>query len=317
MKPYAAAIERYQVLPQHMPLPLTSQSVFDRGGPLAVEIGFGGGEYLAYMAKKNPDCNYIGIELPPESIGRGSKIMHTQSIDNVRLILGDARYLLRELFAPQSLDYILMQFPMPWPKDRHAKHRIASPMLTETVADVLKPGAIFELVSDQQWYAEDCYKHFSDNPAFTVSPLETNPHRPFLTRYEKKWQADKRETFRVVATLNTPKPAPRFFLNSEMDFLNLPSLPTTEQLSSLVNQRFSEGDLSAQVKEVMSIEQGFVLRMVASDDSFTQFFYTRLRTRKDGSCVISIDDCPYPYYTPAVRFAVHQLQESLAQYMNS
>jgi tRNA (guanine-N7-)-methyltransferase len=311
MKPSASAIEYYKVVPQQFVLPLTSQSVFKRSGPMAVEIGFGGGEYLAFMAKKNPDCSYIGIELPPESIARGSKLMQNQSIENVRLIHGDARYLLRELFGPQSLDHVLMQFPMPWPKDRHAKHRISSPMLAETVADVLKPGATFELVSDQQWYAEDCHRFFCENTAFTVAPFETAPHRPFLTRYEKKWQADNRETFRVVATLNTHQSAPRFFLNSAMDFLTLTSIPTVEHLSSLVNKRFAEGNMSAQVKEVMSIEQGFVLRMVASDDSFTQFFYTRLRTRKDGDCVISIDDCPYPYYTPAVRFAIHQLQAQL------
>jgi tRNA (guanine-N7-)-methyltransferase len=311
MKVYASSIEKYQLSPEHLALPLTSESVFKRSGPLAVEIGFGGGEYLAYIAKRTPDYNYIGIELPPESIVRGSRLMDNQSIENVRLVHGDARYLLRELFAPQSLDYVLMQFPMPWPKDRHAKHRISSKMLTETLADVLKPGATFELVSDQGWYAKDCHQFFSDNPAYSVAELEVNPERPFLTRYEKKWQEDNRDTFRVVATLKTNKPITRFFLNTEMDYLNLSALPLLEQLTALLPERFTEGAMSAQVKEVMSIENGYVLRMVAADDSFTQFFYVRLRTRKDDSCIISIDDCPYPYYTPAVRFAIHKLQSSL------
>ncbi|MBC8370444.1 MAG: tRNA (guanosine(46)-N7)-methyltransferase TrmB [Planctomycetes bacterium] len=311
MKPLALALDKYQLHPQRLTLPLSSPSVFQNDGQLAVEIGFGGGEFLAYLAKNRPQCNYIGIELPPEAIVRASKLMHNQSIENVRLINGDARYLLRELFAPQSLDYVLMQFPMPWPKDRHAKHRVSSMMLTETVADVLKPGSVFELVSDQCWYAEDCHKFFSANPNFSVAELEVNPSRPFLTRYEKKWQADNRNTFRVVATLNTHKPATRFFLNTEMDYLNLKSLPLAEQLSNLVNKRFVENDLTAQVKEVMTIDRGFVLRMVAADDSFSQFFYVRIRQRKDQSCVIAIDDCPYPYYTPAVRFAIHQLQASL------
>jgi tRNA (guanine-N7-)-methyltransferase len=316
MKPIAAALEHYQLHPEKMSLPLSARDVFGRGGEMAVEIGFGGGEYLAYMAKNNSDCNYIGIELPPESIARGSKMMMNQSVENVRLIHGDARYLLRELFAPQSLDYVLMQFPMPWPKDRHAKHRISSPMLANTAADVLKLGASFELVSDQDWYAKDCHSFFSTNPCFEVCAIEHNPERPFLTRYEKRWQADNRKTYRVVATKIKHQAANRIFLNSEMDFLTLKTLPTAEQLNSLLKTRYSEQSLAAQIKEVMSIEQGFVLRMVAADDSFSQFFYTRLRARKDGTCVISIDDCPYPYYTPAVRFAIHQLQSSLLNLLN-
>jgi tRNA (guanine-N7-)-methyltransferase len=237
--------------------------------------------------------------------------MLDQAIENVRFIHGDARYLLRELFAPQSLDYVLMQFPMPWPKDRHAKHRIISPMLAETLSDVLKLGAKFELVSDQQWYAEDGHRFLSENPYFDVAELETNPPRPFLTRYEKKWQADNRDTFRVVATKTKHFDAPRLILNSEMDFLTIAKLPTKEQLRQLVNTRFRDDRMSAQVKEVMSIDNGFVLRMVAADDSYSQFFFTRIRERKDGSCVISIDDSPYPFYTPAVRFANQQLHAQL------
>ena len=71
--------------------------------PLAVEVGFGSGEDLAWWAESQPEWNFVGIELPQEGIQRASREFSLRNLENAKLVRGDARYLLRELFASASL----------------------------------------------------------------------------------------------------------------------------------------------------------------------------------------------------------------------
>ena len=135
MKPRPELLERYELAASEQDaFPLDWPTVFGRKAPLAVEIGYGGGEYLAWWAANRPEWDFVGIELPPESVMRAAPQFAAQGLSNVRLLRGDARYLLRELFGTGTLERVLMQFPMPWPKEKHAKHRVYSPDFAASLA---------------------------------------------------------------------------------------------------------------------------------------------------------------------------------------
>ncbi len=301
MKPSPTALHKYLLQPQEMALPLDPADIFGRQAPLAVEIGFGGGEYLDWWAKENPDWDFIGIELPPDCIFRAARRFEESKRKNVRLIHGDARYLLRELFAAGSLRHVLMQFPMPWPKDKHAKHRVSSPTFAATLADVLQEGCSFELVTDQDWYAQETEAHLSANPAFAVSPLQQDPYRPFRTRYETKWLEEGRKIFRLLVTLKQPAPAPRTLDIQTMETLHLNPTPAPASIEALAGRRFQQGNRVGEVKEVLKAKEGWVLRLLAADDAFAQLFHARIVPKDDGRCLLRVDEVPKPYYTAAVR----------------
>lgn len=313
MKPRPALLERYEVLAsESAAYPIDWHEVFGRRAPLCVEIGYGNGEYLAYWAEQQPDWDFVGIELPQDCVLRAVPQFEEKSLSNVRLVRGDARYLLRELFAPGSLRRVLMQFPMPWPKEKHAKHRVYSPSFAATLADVLEPGGEFELVTDQGWYAQETEAVLGAAGPFTVVTSESSPERPFHTRYEQKWDEMGRDTFRVVVRLDEPAPATRRILNEDMKTFHLDRAPEAAQMQALPGRRASQGEAVYEIKEVFRAEDGWFLYLVASDDSFSQHFFVRLTEKKDGRVLLKIHGRPRPYYTPAVRFVLEDLATQLA-----
>ncbi|MBT5120323.1 MAG: tRNA (guanosine(46)-N7)-methyltransferase TrmB, partial [Planctomycetes bacterium] len=64
MKPRPDLLQRFLLHPAELdPCPPDWQAVFGRQAPLAVEIGFGGGEYMAWQAGRKLDTDFVGIEL--------------------------------------------------------------------------------------------------------------------------------------------------------------------------------------------------------------------------------------------------------------
>jgi len=153
-----------------------------------LEIGFGGGEHLAAQAKANPDVTLIGCE--PYVNGVARLLSLAEDADNVRVVIDDARLLLRAL-PTASLEKIFVLFPDPWPKVRHHKRRIVNPDTLSDMARLLKPGGELRLATDIMSYA--CPMLFS---TLTDGRFEWLAERPTdwrerredwpATRYEEK-----------------------------------------------------------------------------------------------------------------------------------
>ena len=287
-------------------LPLDPKCVYGRRAPLCVEIGFGSGEALAWLAGRHPERDYLGFELPPESIVRACRALEHSGVSNVRVVRGDARYLLGLLLPPRSVSRALMQFPMPWPKERHAKHRVASPQFADALARVLAPGGRFELVTDQDWYAQDAARAFREHPAFAEPTAESDPNRPFRTRYERKWLEEGRMIYRVVAPLaaDPPDPPAAQPVPVTMENLRLENPPADAAVRALDGYTSRDGDLLVEVKRTWRGEAGWLLQVLAADGAFSQLFHLQLRLREDGATLLEVGLCPRPYWTAGVRHAV-------------
>lgn len=57
----------------NLPWPTDWGKVFGRSAPLIVEIGFGNGNYLLELARQNPDCNVIGLEIASRSLEKAER----------------------------------------------------------------------------------------------------------------------------------------------------------------------------------------------------------------------------------------------------
>jgi len=134
--------------------PLDLDNIFDRNAPRYVEIGFGMGDSLAALAEQQPEHDFIGIEVHEAGIGRLMSILAERSIDNVRILRGDAALLMRECFEVASLAGVLLYFPDPWPKKRHHKRRLVQPGFVKLVAEKLLRGGQFRLATDWSEYAQ-------------------------------------------------------------------------------------------------------------------------------------------------------------------
>jgi tRNA (guanine-N7-)-methyltransferase len=171
--------------------PLTAPGLF---GPdcrrLWLEIGFGGGEHLAWQASANPEVGIVGCE--PFMNGVASLLRHiaNSGLGNVRIHAGDARAVIDRL-PDGALERAFILFPDPWPKRRHKERRIVSAETLDALARVMADGAELRLASDDpvqiRWMLQVAPPH----PAFawTVGGPEDWQRRPAdwpQTRYEAK-----------------------------------------------------------------------------------------------------------------------------------
>jgi tRNA (guanine-N7-)-methyltransferase len=184
--------------PEELELPLHLPDFCSR----VLEIGFGNGEYMAFEAKNSPDTLFLGIEVSRSCVVRAVK--RTLILDNIRIISGDARFLMRELFRDESFDRVHMNFPCPWPKERHSKRRVTSPEFADSLAAVLKICGYFELMTDDEVYAESARDILSGHGSLECMSYERDPDRPFKTKYERKWLEMGRGVWRVRIRKKSP-----------------------------------------------------------------------------------------------------------------
>ncbi len=130
---------------------LSSRALFGNDRTIHFEIGFGGGEHLAFRADLLPDHGFIGCEPFVNGLAQALTHIRKGGLRNVRLHMGDALEALRRV-PDGSLSFVYLLHPDPWPKARHAKRRMMNDGPVELIAAKLKPGGEFRFGTDHPVY---------------------------------------------------------------------------------------------------------------------------------------------------------------------
>lgn len=120
---------------------------FKKKQPLCLELACGKGEYTVAMAKRNPNVNYIGVDIKGARIWYGAREALELSLDNVCFLRTRIEWLSR-YFAPESVDEIWITFPDPHMKVQRTKHRLTHPTFIERYTQILCPGGRLHLKTD-------------------------------------------------------------------------------------------------------------------------------------------------------------------------
>ncbi|MBM3488324.1 MAG: tRNA (guanosine(46)-N7)-methyltransferase TrmB [Alphaproteobacteria bacterium] len=169
-------------------------------GALWVEIGFGAGEHLVHQAAAHPDIGFIGCEPFINGVARALASIEAAGLDNVRIVVDDARLLLARL-PEASVGRIFVLYPDPWRKARHHKRRILGPATTALFARVLADAAELRVATDHPGYLGWILEHVRAAPEFDwlarrPSDWRTRPPDWPPTRYgEKAARAGRRSAF--------------------------------------------------------------------------------------------------------------------------
>ncbi len=173
-----------------------NSDVYKNEKPLWIEIGMGKGEFTLEKSKQHPEVNFIGIEKYPTVQQIPVKKAEEEIIENLKFISGDAAEIL-EWFDEGSIDKVFINFPDPWPKERHAKRRLVFHSFLNDFYKLLKPGGIIEFKTDQVLLFDFSLEQAEEFTKFKIVnetrnlhalPIEENPS-PIKTGYEKKFSA--------------------------------------------------------------------------------------------------------------------------------
>jgi len=171
--------------------------IFGRIAPLYVEIGFGNGSFLYEKALKNPNADFIGIEV---FITGAAKLIRRMTgynnsnlpfPSNIRLILNDARTVIEKNFIDNSITGVYILFPDPWQKKKHNKRRLINPEFANLLIKRLKNNGFIVVATDHKEYAKVIKDSFIDTKIKVLENFEDIKN----TKYAKKAKDKKTEIF--------------------------------------------------------------------------------------------------------------------------
>jgi len=177
-----------------------ARSSFAVDAPLILEIGFGNGDALAFMAANEPQHNFLGIEVHEPGVGSLVQQLIRQDLTNVRVAMRDAVEVIQQQVEPASLAQTRIYFPDPWPKKRHHKRRLIQPPFVELIAKRLQPGGLLHLATDWAPYAEWMLEVLEGCDALTNlgDPFVQRPDWRPETRFERRGLKRGHEIFDLL-----------------------------------------------------------------------------------------------------------------------
>ena len=305
--------------------PLDWSDVFGRAAPLALEIGFGNGQFLVDWAAAHPERNHVGIELSWTAATHLFRRLDTAGLRNVRVLLIDAPVALRNLFTSGELVEVYANHPCPWPKDRHHARRLFQPEFTALLADRMRTGARLTVVTDHREYAGWLAGMLTAQSALvSCHPTAAVDHLPDRrpTKYESKaraegipihyfeWEKADRGPTSSPSTL----PRPLSTEDEAMPNLTLRGPHDPDRLLAAGAPRLFQ-ETHAGVAVVVRLDRPYrrlekptwLVEALVREDGLQQRFGLLVRRHDDGALVVKLSDLGRPHPTHGVKRAVHCL----------
>ena len=121
-------------------------------GDIILELGCGKGEYTLELARRNPDKNYIGVDIKGARLWRGAKTATEEGLRNVAFLRTRIEFI-GAFFGPDEVSEIWLTFSDPQLKSSPNK-RLSSPMFLERYRRFLRPGGRIHLKTDSRFLYE-------------------------------------------------------------------------------------------------------------------------------------------------------------------
>lgn len=127
--------------------------------PFHLELGCGKGQFIANLAVRNPEINYLAIDMIDAMLGLAKRNIEQvyqqkqREIKNVLLTRFDIERILLILEKQDQVERIYINFCNPWPKGKHRKKRLTHTLQLEKYQQFLIPhGEIYFKTDDDDLF---------------------------------------------------------------------------------------------------------------------------------------------------------------------
>lgn len=127
-----------------------SQEFFGNDNPLVLELGCGKGEYTVGLARRNPDINFLGIDIKGARFWRGAKTAIEEQLPNAGFLRSQIE-LVDLLFAEGEVSQIWITFPDPQIKYKRTKHRMTNSGFLQKYKKILVSEGTVHLKTDSEF----------------------------------------------------------------------------------------------------------------------------------------------------------------------
>ena len=123
---------------------------FKNDNPIVLELGCGKGEYSLALAKKNPDKNFIGVDIKGARFWLGAKVALKENLKNVAFLRTQIE-LIDLCFSTNEVSEIWITFPDPQIKYKRTKHRLINQSFLKKYQSILLKDGFVHLKTDSEF----------------------------------------------------------------------------------------------------------------------------------------------------------------------
>lgn len=116
--------------------------------PLYLELGCGKGAFISQAAARNPQINYLGIDMTDVVLAHARRKIDAAGADNARITAWDIERIRMILSEEDRVERIYINFCNPWPRRKHHKKRLVHPRRLSDYRSFLAPGAEVHFKTD-------------------------------------------------------------------------------------------------------------------------------------------------------------------------
>lgn len=178
------------------------KEIFKNENPVQLEIGCGKGQFAVEIAKRNPNINFLAVEVNPNVLLMACQKWEKENLPNLKFVKCQAEHLLKYI-PDKSIDRIYLNFSCPFPKKKYANHRLTAKRFLDIYKEILKDGAEIHQKTDNMHFFEFSIEQFSSS-GFALKNVSLDLHSSsfegnIMTEYEKRFTDLGQPIYRLEA----------------------------------------------------------------------------------------------------------------------
>ena len=176
-------------------------NVFKNSNPVCLDLGCGLGGFAIEIASKNPNVNYIGVEMFSNVIIGATDKAREAKLPNLRF-LNCRVECLPKFIKPHSIETIYLNFSNPLPNKCDARQRLTNPRFLNIYKELLvENGEIIQKTDDRDFfdYSLEQYELLRFSILDKCYDLESlNDKENIQTEHEIKYMKDGKKIYRAI-----------------------------------------------------------------------------------------------------------------------
>ena len=182
-------------------------TVFKKSQPIYLELGCGRGSFIAQMAHRNENINFIAIDLKDDMLGYARRNIEAEfngkHAENIVLFAYDIERILDVFSKKDKIDRIYINFCNPWPRPRHRKRRLTHTLQLEKYKEFLKEDGEIHFKTDDDDLYKDTIAYFTDSGFEIIQNIDDLEARKngenILTEHEKMFMEKGIKIKKIIA----------------------------------------------------------------------------------------------------------------------
>lgn len=143
--------------------------LFGKKAPVYIEYCAGNGSWIIEKALEFKDVNWVAVEKRFDRVSKIWAKMKNLEVNNLLIVAAEALTFTRYYVPSNTIQKIFINFPDPWPKDKHAKNRLVKEPFLSEMARIASLSTTLTLVTDHIHYSRQVIDSFLIHPHWRPS----------------------------------------------------------------------------------------------------------------------------------------------------